>query len=57
MKLVDNEEPIKTLPTPNNFDIGGPVQPPPNLAPILNDEWFYQDPQVFNKSNQHIGTI
>ncbi|CAH0559994.1 unnamed protein product [Brassicogethes aeneus] len=44
LKLVENEEPMKPPQNQNNFDMG-PVQPPPNLAQMIADKWFYQDPQ------------
>lgn len=42
LKLV--EEAPKQAPVVNNFDVAG-VQPPPNLIPPVQDQWFYQDPQ------------
>lgn len=44
LKLMGDEEPPK--PIPSTFEVGG-IQPPPNLIPpVIQDKWFYQDPQV-----------
>lgn len=46
LKLMGDEEPPK--PTPPSFEVAS-IQPPPNLIPqVIQDKWFYQDPQVSN---------
>lgn len=45
LKLV--EEPSKSphINNPSQIEVGMSTQPPPNLAPPVQEKWFYQDPQ------------
>ncbi|KAL3266026.1 hypothetical protein HHI36_010214 [Cryptolaemus montrouzieri] len=47
LKLVDDDTP-KTRTLSTNSEQSNPsttIQPPPNLGPPVQDQWFYQDPQ------------
>lgn len=45
MKLVDDDSPKTQSAKSTEPSNSSNIQPPPNLAPPVQDQWFYQDPQ------------